>query len=239
MTEYSGLVLVSFLVPLMPVKINRWQKIHNSIFPPTSCTAIVPWNNPTSYSSTLGLPRFTNFLSAITGLTTYHLGVVVGLLLGDAHLRQPGNGHTARVVFRQSIIHFPYVWFVWTIIAPFCASLPSFELTPLNDKLFGTFTIATRAYNVIGLLASQFIVEGIKVIPADIFNLLCPVAFAHWIMCDGSRGVTGNLILCTDSFTVPDVVRLMNVLLIRYNIESSLTQMAFHGSLFQFGKYLR
>jgi hypothetical protein len=42
-------------------------------------------------------------------------------------------------------------------------------------------------------------------------------------MCDGSRGVTGNLILCTDSFTVPDVVRLMNLLLIRYNMESSLT----------------
>jgi len=30
------------------------------------------------------------------------------------------------------------------------------------------------------------------------------------------------LILCTDFFTVPDVVRLMNVLMIKYNIECYL-----------------
>ena len=31
-----------------------------------------------------------------------------------------------------------------------------------------------------------------------------------------------GLMLCTDSFTVQDIVRLMNVLIIRYNIISSI-----------------
>lgn len=29
----------------------------------------------------------------------------------------------------------------------------------------------------------------------------------------------GGLVLCTDSFTIPDVVRLMNVLIVKYQLE--------------------
>lgn len=40
-------------------------------------------------------------------------------------------------------------------------------------------------------------------------------------MCDGAFTHKG-LTLCTDSFTLKDVVILMNVLLIKYNIRSNL-----------------
>jgi hypothetical protein len=40
-------------------------------------------------------------------------------------------------------------------------------------------------------------------------------------MCDGSVHPSG-LVLCTDSFSVPDVVRLMNVLRIRYGLSPSI-----------------
>jgi hypothetical protein len=32
----------------------------------------------------------------------------------------------------------------------------------------------------------------------------------------------GGLIICTDSYTLPDILRLMNVLIIRYELECSL-----------------
>lgn len=44
--------------------------------------------------------------------------------------------------------------------------------------------------------------------------MLDPIAFAHWIMGYGSNSATG-LLLCTDSFTIQDVVSIMNVLIIR------------------------
>jgi len=56
---------------------------------------------------------------------------------------------------------------------------------------------------------------GVKIIPQDIYNMLTPVALAHMVMGDGSVSRHG-LILCTNSYSVQDVVRLMNVLIIRY-----------------------
>ena len=44
---------------------------------------------------------------------------------------------------------------------------------------------------------------------------------AHWIMGDGSQRDTG-LMLCTDSVTIQDTVRLINVLKIRYDLNSTL-----------------
>ena len=43
-------------------------------------------------------------------------------------------------------------------------------------------------------------------------------------MGDGNGKAWKGLYLCTDSFSNYDIVRLMNVLLIRYNINSSLVQ---------------
>ena len=44
-----------------------------------------------------------------------------------------------------------------------------------------------------------------------------PVALAHWIMGDGTfNGIT--LLLCTDYYSIKEVVLLINVLVIKYNI---------------------
>jgi len=49
------------------------------------------------------------------------------------------------------------------------------------------------------------------------------------IMGDGAA-IQHGLILCTDSFSVTDVVRLMNVLIIRYNLDCTLRK---HGEYYQ------
>ena len=55
----------------------------------------------------------------------------------------------------------------------------------------------------------------------EIYEYLTPPALAHLIMGDGSRRDYG-LTLCTDCYTLYDVIRLMNVLIIRYGINSTL-----------------
>lgn len=60
-----------------------------------------------------------------------------------------------------------------------------------------------------------------KVVPIDIYNLLTPAALAHWIMGDGVVQRHG-LLLCTDSYSIEDIVRLINVMIIKYRLECTL-----------------
>ena len=66
-----------------------------------------------------------------------------------------------------------------------------------------------------------FYPRGVKIIPKNIYDLLTPVALAHLVMGDGSKERHG-LIICTDSYSMKDVVRLINVLMIKYRIECTI-----------------
>ena len=57
--------------------------------------------------------------------------------------------------------------------------------------------------------------------PHNIYDLLTPIALAHLIMGDGKESRHG-LVLCTDSYSVQDIVRLMNVLIVKYRLECIL-----------------
>jgi len=70
-------------------------------------------------------------------------------------------------------------------------------------------------------LHNQFYKNKTKIVPLDIYNLLDPIALAYLICGDGSVSKHG-LILCTDSFPIIDIVRLINVLIIKYNLECTL-----------------
>ena len=48
-----------------------------------------------------------------------------------------------------------------------------------------------------------------KVVPDSNYNLLTPMALAHWIMGDRVN-LNKGLVWCTDSFTLQEVVKLMN-----------------------------
>ena len=61
----------------------------------------------------------------------------------------------------------------------------------------------------------------IKVVPAAIFDLLTPVALAHWISGDGLVR-NGGVGLATDSYTIKDYVLLVNVLIVKYNLDVTL-----------------
>lgn len=68
---------------------------------------------------------------------------------------------------------------------------------------------------------SLFYPQGTKIIPNNIYDLLTPIALAHLIMGDGSVQRSG-LIICTDSYTLVDVVRLMNVLIVKYSLDCTM-----------------
>lgn len=79
----------------------------------------------------------------------------------------------------------------------------------------------TRALPCFTELHSLFYHKGVKIIPNNIYDLLTPVALAHLVKGDGVAKEYG-LIICTDSYTISDIIRLMNVLIIKYRLDCRL-----------------
>lgn len=117
------------------------------------------------------------------------------------------------------------MWEVFKDLSHYCASVPRFSFHLLNwkgiKKQYGMITLETRTYPVFNQLYELFISEGIKVIKPELFNYLTPKALAYLIMCDGTSNQYG-LIICTDCFTVKEVVCLINILKIRYDLNCSI-----------------
>jgi hypothetical protein len=161
------------------------------------------------------------FIRDCTYLDRQSLGVFIGILLGDANFNGRRGTRNIRISFKQSIINFPYMWQVFTMLSHYCSSVPRFECSKLGDKLHGRLVFETRHYPILNQLHDLFIINKVKVIKQDLFHYLTPLALAHWIMCDGVSNQYG-LTLCTDGFTVQDVVRLINILIIRYDLNCKL-----------------
>ena len=80
-----------------------------------------------------------------------------------------------------------------------------------------------RSMPCLTLLHYLFYPAGKKVILSNIYDLLTPVALANLILGDGQTSRHG-LVLCRNSFLIKDVVRLMNVLIIRYRLECNIRE---------------
>lgn len=147
---------------------------------------------------------------------------MVGLLLGDAYLKIGKNQHNIRIGFKQSIINFPFLWEVFNQLIHFFSAMPRFEIATLsNGKKYGQVILETRAYPVFSFFLNLFVVNGNKVIKEELFFYFTPVSLAYWIMCDGVSTQYG-LLLCTDCFTVKEVVILMNILIIKYDLDCTI-----------------
>ena len=127
----------------------------------------------------------------------------------------------ARLGFKQSLAHGIYVCGVFNLLSHYCSSYPQLTKGIRAGNPFLGLQVFTRSLPCFTELYSIFYINKVKVIPDDIYNLLTPVALAHVIMGDGSKSRHG-LVLCTDSYKLIEVIRLMNVLIIRYRLECTL-----------------
>lgn len=181
---------------------------------------LVIWGS--NLSSSVGKPRHTKLIMEMTCLPPYHKSIMIGLLLSDGWISFPRpHSKNARLGFEQSLDHFEYFWNVFLDLSHYCSNSPHFRGRVRFGKNTYGIGIFTRSLPCITELYPLFYKEGKKVIPDDIFNLLTPVALAHWISGDGGSTPHG-LIIHTDSYSIQDVVKLMNVLMIRYELKCTL-----------------
>jgi heme/copper-type cytochrome/quinol oxidase subunit 1 len=172
--------------------------------------------------STVGYPQYTLIVQHMVALPYIIKGVVVGLLLSDGWMQQQNLGGQARLFLKQSYSRMEYLIFVFILFQHYCKSFPKLGYAKLNGKSFPYLLFSTRSLFCFTEIYSQFYVRGKKVVPSDIFNILTIQGLAHWICGDGYFVKGGGLYLNTQSFTILDNVRLINVLIIKYNCKCTL-----------------
>ena len=181
--------------------------------------SVIVWG--TNLQSTVGV-KFTRKQLAMVELPPYQKSVIIGVLLSDGWLTFSSKANkNARLGFKQSGARYEYFWFIFCILSHYCSSSPCLVGGVRAGNRFYALQIFTRAMPCLTELHSLFYPNGIKIIPHNIYNMLTPVALAHLIMGDGSAKQY-SLKICTDSYTVADIIRLMNVLIIRYELDCTL-----------------
>lgn len=191
----------------------------NYLEPNTEITSLVVYG--TNLSSTVNYPKYTMFVKKMINIPSQHYSIFIGLLLSDAWLQCNAGQGNARLGFRQSMEHLPYLLDVFSKLIHYCPSYPIKVKAKVNGKVHHGLQINTRALPCITELYNLFYLNGKKIVPKNLYNLLTPEALAHWVAGDGSRGLSG-VFLQTQSFTVKENVLIINVLMIKFNLKCSI-----------------
>jgi len=196
-----------------------WTLIPSSKALPAE-TRIVVWGK--ILFSSVGLGRYTKQVSNMIRIPAYQQSVITGLILSDGWLIFASKtSKSARLGFKQSLSNSAYFLFVFSLLSPYFSSIPTLISAKRKETNTYALQIFTRSLPCFTELLSIYYPNGIKRIPADIFNLLTPIALAHWIMGDGNKNRHG-LTISTESFSLNDTVRLINVLMVRYRLDCTM-----------------
>lgn len=119
--------------------------------------------------------------------------------------------------------NFEYLWAVYNEVSILCNAYPSKGYNIMRGKKFLSVTFMTRQLPCLNELYYQFYTQETKCksISIDLYGYLNYIVQAHWIMCDGSIRNKG-LTLCTDNFSMKEVVQLISMLNYKFNINCTM-----------------
>jgi hypothetical protein len=153
-------------------------------------------------------------------LTNEERSIIIGLLLSDAWL-QKRKGWNPRVGFKQSIKNLKFLWNTFLILSKLCSSFPVLINNLKKGKLFFGITFQTRQLKCLNEIYTILYEDNKKTIKLILFDYIDYIVLAYWIMGDGAKRNKG-IILCTDNFTLKEVILLMNILIIKFDLECTI-----------------
>lgn len=154
---------------------------------------------------------------------------IVGTTLGDSHIRWSLNKKTVSLSYGYAKKFYAiYVLENLKNLSNYISPTENQNLDKRYKKIRYSYTFSLRSLSSLIVFAKLFtkpIVKNdkesfIKVLPSYkiLFELITPRALAFWIMDDGHKYKRGGITLCTDSFTLAEVKRLIKVLTTKFNL---------------------
>ena len=152
--------------------------------------------------------------------------ILIGILLGDAHIVQRSLTSNSRLVYAQSAIkNKNYFNLVLNKFLFFCVKdyKPQSRIIKNNrtKKTYSSISFTTMQLPCFNEYRKLFYTDGIKTVPDNIYTLLTPISLAYWIMDDGSKQNNG-LHLNVYAFSNNDVDKLMFTLQDKFNLKCSI-----------------
>lgn len=149
--------------------------------------------------------------------------ILIGNILGDVYRRRFSEKANVRIIFRQGYINASYLLHLYNLFQEFVLTPPS--VSTVTDKNTGkiryNLSFATLALPCFNELYESFYLEGKKIIPNNISDLLTEVSLAYWIMDDGSFTGSG-LKLYTNAFSLEELNLLVEALDKNFSIKASV-----------------
>lgn len=155
-------------------------------------------------------------------LTKEQREILVGILLGDAHLETQNGGRTYRVKMEQSDKHKEYLFHLYEIFKEWVLTPPQFRIREYpSGKKSIHWWFQTVSHGAFRFYAHQFYREGKKTVPKLIHRWLKPRSLAYWFMDDGSIKWSKSkaVILNTHAFSPNEIKRLLRTLSEVYQLE--------------------
>ena len=187
---------------------------------------LIVWGeNPIGRNKVWG-ERITNKQREMLVLTRKAKSILIGVLLSDGWVYRGKKHWNPKIGIKQSIKN---VKFILHLINEIGYLLTPGEIQISSNKLRGkrwySSSKMTRALpclkEVIDLLYVEKKGKLVRRIQEELINEMNEIVLAYWIMGDGAKRNDG-ILLCTDGFTMREVVLLMNILRIRLGVESTI-----------------
>ena len=149
-------------------------------------------------------------------LTQEQKSLITGTTLGDGYLRIIPRRKNAFLEVNHSANQKDYVDWKYSVLRSIVKSEPKLR----NGNGFRVaYRFYTRCLPEITDLFRYFYKDGKKIIPDNLE--INPFSLAVWYMDDGSRS-GGSVYLNTQQFSIEDQVKLQNLLLSKFDIDSNL-----------------
>lgn len=177
----TGIKIFSWIVKKPSEEIRLYHSLYerfprsrrNYIKSNDRVTSIVPFGS--NLSPTMGIPNYTIIIRHIVKIPEHIIDIIVGLLLSDAWMQKNNIGGHWRIGFKQSLAHSGYLLQVFFLLSHYCKSFPRLGYTGKHPFL----AFSTRILFCFTELQSVFYQNGVKIVPADIYNILTYAGLAH------------------------------------------------------------
>lgn len=132
--------------------------------------------------STKGIKRLSSHERALIKIPDDIKDVLIGIILGDAHISKRSLTANSRLIYAQTMKHKEYFDLVYNLFKPFCVTNYIPQYKEMKDKrtkkTYTSISFTTMQLPCFNIYREMFYVSNKKVIPNNIQDLLTPKGLA-------------------------------------------------------------
>jgi hypothetical protein len=126
-------------------------------------------------------PKLTQIERDAKQLTPFLKDIIVGLLLGDSSMGKRTLNSDPRCRFKQGLVHKPYLDHLYGLFQDYCGTEPNIldeKADTRTNKVYSSVSFNTLSFPCFNDYYNLFYLNGKKVVPPNIGDLLTPAGLA-------------------------------------------------------------